>query len=38
MRWVGKERMRPRGAIKKTLPELVREEETDVRNRLYTTG
>lgn len=36
MKWVGKERLKPR-AIKKILPKLVGEEETDVRNRLQTT-
>lgn len=37
MKWVGKERLKPRRAIKKILPKLVGEEETDVRNRLQTT-
>lgn len=37
MTWVGEEKLTPRGAIKKILPEMVREEKTDVRNRLQIT-
>lgn len=36
MRWLER-RNKPRGAIKEILPEVVTEEETDVRNRLQTT-
>lgn len=37
MRWAGKERPKPREVVQKILPELVREEETDVRSRCQTT-
>lgn len=37
MRWAGKEKPKPREVVQKILPELVREEETDVRSRCQTT-